>query len=346
MWLTKTVGASLNAYNDMANLFGDQPRSPTSAGRPVECVLVIDTGYSHTTVTPVYEGRPIQQAIRRLDIGGKFLTNYMKETLSVRQMDVRDETYLVNQMKEDACYVSTAFKNDLESVGKGPLTAGRKPPVRKEDIVVDFVLPDYTTRMRGELRTHDPTTMAMRTKLGAVTGPDGKKEYIMALGNERFMVPELLFSPRDIGMKQAGLAETVLLSLSGLPPSLWPSMLANILVVGGNAKFAGFENRLYVLSSQPFMILTDQSMSEIRQLAPAECVVRITIAPEYVIVVDLAVNDTLILTTLSPIKSTWLGGARLAFDKAALKDIMVTKQEYQEHGSTWLLKKFSGGSTK
>ena len=48
------------------------------------------------------------------------------------------------------------------------------------------------------------------------------------------------------------------------------------------------------------------------------------------------------LTTQSPIKSTWLGGAHLAANRDALKQIQVTRQEYQEHGSTWLARVFSG----
>ncbi|MCJ1472622.1 Actin- protein 6 [Lambiella insularis] len=305
------IGPSLNAFNNIASLVEESSQRRTVLDAlPVECILVIDSGYSHTTVTPVYKGRPIQQAIRRLDMGGKFLTNYMKEILSVRQMDVRDETYLVNQMKEDACYVSRDFRNDLEVIGKGLLGAGRKHSRGRDNITVDFVLPDYTTRMRGELRPHDPSTMAMRTKLGAVTNAEGIKEYVMALGNERFTVPELLFSPGDIGMKQSGLPETVMQSMSGLPQGLWPSMLSNILVVGGTANLQGFIERL---------------TSQLRELAPAECPVRVAKAPD-------------------PIKSTWLGGAKLASNKEALKHIMVTRQEYHEHGSAWLLKRFAGSS--
>ena len=256
--LTGLVGPSLNAFNDVASLLGDQPPLSGPNAWPVECVLVIDSGYSQTTVTPVYQGRPIQQAIRRLDLGGKFLTNYLKEIMSIRQMDVRDETYLINQMKEDVCYVSNDFKKDLESVGKGPLANRKRLPQGEDDIVLDFVLPDYTTRMRGEVRPHDPTTMAMRTKLGAITGAGGLKEYVMAVGNEQFTVPELLFSPGDIGMKQPGIPETVLQSLSGLPQGLWPPMLSNILVVGGNAKFKGFVERLYVFSSLHIVFLLNR----------------------------------------------------------------------------------------
>ena len=68
----------------------------------------------------------------------------------------------------------------------------------------------------------------------------------MTLGNERFTVPELLFNPGDIGMKQAGLPDTIMQSMSGLPPGLWTAMLSNILVVGGNANLPGFVDRLFV----------------------------------------------------------------------------------------------------
>ena len=50
----------------------------------------------------------------------------------------------------------------------------------------------------------------------------------------------------------------------------------------------------------------------------------------------------MVLTTTSPIKSAWLGGALLSADRAALKTVQVTRQEYQEHGSLWLSKVFSG----
>ncbi len=82
----------------------------------------------------------------------------------------------------------------------------------------------------------------------------------MTLGNERFTLPELLFHPGDVGMNAPGLPETVMQSLSGLPTGLWPVMLANIVVIGGNAKIDGFMSRLE---------------TELRQLAPVECTMRI-----------------------------------------------------------------------
>ena len=86
------------------------------------------------------------------------------------------------------------------------------------------------------------------------------------------------------------------------------------------------------------------SSLEIRQLAPAECPVRVAVAPEYVVSRCLFRSRFLSLTLSSAIKSTWLGGARLAGNKVALKELLVTRQEYQEYGSAWLLKRFAVGN--
>lgn len=53
---------------------------------------------------------------RRLDIGGKLLTNLLKETLSFRQWDMMDETWLTNALKEACCFVAA-------EPGKGPVLA-------------------------------------------------------------------------------------------------------------------------------------------------------------------------------------------------------------------------------
>ena len=235
---------SLNAYHDIPHLFGAPSRSNSLTALPAECLLVIDSGFSHTTVTPIFKGRPIQQAIRRLDIGGKLLTNYLKELVSTRHYNMSDETHLVNEIKETICYVSDNFKSDLEATWKGTLTSSKQNRSDGREIVVDYVLPDYNAHKTGFMRPHDPSLTAKMRKMGAMAGAGGTFEDFMTLGNERFSVPEVLFNPGDIGMRQAGLPEVVLQSLSGLPPGLWPAMLSNILVVGGNAKLVGFMERL------------------------------------------------------------------------------------------------------
>lgn len=57
-----------------------------------------------------------------------------------------DETYVINQLKEDTCMVSTDFNSDMAMSQK----KGKDNP-----FVVDYVLPDFTTIRRGYVRPKD-----------------------------------------------------------------------------------------------------------------------------------------------------------------------------------------------
>ncbi|OOF91284.1 hypothetical protein ASPCADRAFT_409318 [Aspergillus carbonarius ITEM 5010] len=304
----RCVGPSLNAWNDVQSLFGDPIVQETnSVVPPRECLLVVDSGYSHTTVTPVYKGQPLQRAIRRLDLGGKHLTNYLKEMVSVRQYNMVEETYIMNEVKEAVCFVSNNFAGDMEQTWKGSRKRGLPEP--SNGVMVDYVLPDPNAGKKGFMRPHDTLLNAKKRK-GALAGAstEALSEDALVLGNERFAVPEILFTPGDIGMKQAGIPDIIMQSLSVLPTGLHPAFLANVLVVGGNALLPGFVERLE---------------TELRQLASAECAVRVRCPRD-------------------PIRSTWLGASRFATNKDDLKKVAITRQEYQEHGSSWASRKFTG----
>lgn len=62
-----------------------------------------------------------------------------------------EETYVMNQCKEDLCFVSTDFDRDHK-------IAKMKWP--KNTIVRDYILPDYTTVNRGIIRTLDETSVS------------------------------------------------------------------------------------------------------------------------------------------------------------------------------------------
>lgn len=237
------TGPTLNAWNDIHSIFGDSATSSASEPSPVECLLVIDSGYSHTIITPVYKGQPLHRGIRRLELGGKHLTNYIKEMVSMRQYNMVDETHIMNDVKEAVCYVSSNFKDDMEQVWKATKARGGQTQPA-EGIVVDYVLPDPTANKKGFVRSHDPLINAKNRKSLMSGSGDLVTEDFLVLGNERFTVPEILFNPSDLGMRQAGIAETVMQSLSVLPTGLHPAFLANILVIGGNALLPGFIDRL------------------------------------------------------------------------------------------------------
>ncbi|RYP68775.1 hypothetical protein DL770_008385 [Monosporascus sp. CRB-9-2] len=301
-------GPSFNAYHDIQAIFRT-PRDPDAVARlPAEIILLVDSGYSHTTVSPILNGRPIHPAVRRLDVGGKLMTNYLTRLLSLRHYDMRNDTYIVNEMKEAACYVSLDFAGDLEKSWKGTRGERRESYLGGGGVAKDYVLPDFHTRSRGVVRDYDPSraSRAKKPAAGELAGED-----VLTLRNERFAVPELLFHPSDVGLRQSGIADLVLQSLRALPVGLWPALLANVVVVGGNSLFDGFVQRL---------------QQEIVQRVPDDCVVRVA-------------------RPRDPVASTWLGGANLARRREHVDALAVTKQEYEEYGAAWVARKFSGLET-
>ena len=59
------------------------------------------------------------------------------------------------------------------------------------------------------------------------------------------MIPEVLFSPKDIGIDQGGIPDMIKQISTQKVPTVFESMLFNnIIVGGGNTKIPGFKNRL------------------------------------------------------------------------------------------------------
>lgn len=231
------------------------------------------------------------------------MTNYLTRLLSLRHYDMRNDTHIVNEMKETACYVSLDFSSDLEKTWKGTRGERRESYLSGGGIAKDYVLPDFHTRSTGIVRDYDPSRASRAKKLAV----GESSEDIITLRNERFVIPELLFHPSDVGLRQPGVADVVLQSLQGLPVGLWPALLANVVVVGGNSLFDGFVQRL---------------QQEIVQRVPDDCIVRVA-------------------RPANPVNSTWQGGANLAKHEH-MGSLAVTKQEYDEYGAAWLARKFAG----
>jgi actin-related protein 6 len=282
------AGPSTIPWHDIPALFNSTSPAPPPT-KPAEATLIIDSGFSHTHIYTTLFGQPWNSATRRIDIGGKFLTNYLKELVSMRTWNMMEEPYLISQVKEAVCFVSTDFSGDLERC--------KRLRVTENPIVRDYVLPDYNTGKGGFARNHIPK------QRGA---PDD--EQVMVLGNERFAVPELLFNPADVGLKQAGVVECVLQALEMVPERMRPVLLANIVLTGGNVNIPGFKERFE---------------NELRPLAPDEAVVRVAV-PE------------------DPVKFTWMGAARMACDEEFMNKRKVTRKEYMEHGLLYCQKKMAG----
>lgn len=206
------------------------------------CCLVVDTGFSFTHIVPYCRSRKMKEGIRRINVGGKLLTNHLKEIISYRQLHVMDETHVINQVKEDVCYVSQQFYKDMEiAQQKG----------EENTVMRDYVLPDFSSIKKGFCKPQEEMVFSGKYKTG---------EQILRLANERFAVPEMLFHPSDIGIQEMGIPEAIVDSIQAMPEEMQPHFYQNIVLTGGNTLFPGFKERME---------------AELRSLAPAHLPVSI-----------------------------------------------------------------------
>lgn len=205
--------------------------------------LVVDTGFSFSHACPFVLGLPLNHAVRRLDVGGKALSNLVRQQVSLRTLNILDEPLLANHIKETCCFVSADFEADLSRAGS--LARGARSP-----LACEYVLPDYRTTQLGRLQSEAERELACAPGAPAVGdasalggGASGVELQTVTLNLERFSVPEVLFRPQDIGIAQAGLHELAAQALAACPALVRPDLLANVRLIGGNARMPGLIDR-------------------------------------------------------------------------------------------------------
>lgn len=180
--------------------------------------LIIDSGFSSTTIVPLLDGLPIYNSIKRIDVGGKLLTNYLKEALSNQtDLDMRKEFYLVNLMKHEQCFVSKNFTSDMKiSSFKNSLNINKR----------EFILPEYRNKSIEQLQ-----------KIS-------KDRYSINLNALRFIIPEILFNPSLIGIEQGGIQEGIAQSIKECNIDYKNLLYDNIVLTGGNFNLPNIKQRL------------------------------------------------------------------------------------------------------
>ncbi|CAN8064393.1 unnamed protein product [Agarophyton chilense] len=260
------------------------PQRLAAVGAGKQTCLVLDSGFSFTTAVPIVKGQELAHCAKRLKVGGKLLTNYLREMITYRSWNMTDETAVVNAVKERLCYISMAYISDLAVCRKG------------KGITKEYVLPDLTRTM------FDPVGHVLQE--GEET--DGT-EQMLKMNNERIAIPEILFTPSDIGLHQAGLAETIFQAVEACPEHVRGDLYENIILTGGNCLFPNFRERLE---------------AELRPLVDS------------IYEVETVVDK-------DPTLTTFKGGVRAAVDDSSSIQY-VSKEMFAELGSDGILRELYG----
>lgn len=124
--------------------------------------------------------------------------------------------------------------------------------------------------------------------------PDGN---MVAIGNERFRVPEVMFQPSFIGKEAGGIHRTMFETIMKCDVDIRKALYENIVLSGGTTMFPGLSQRL---------------AKEISALAPPTMKVKVVAPPERRY-------------------SVWIGGSILA-SLASFQSMWISAEEYNQSG--------------
>jgi actin beta/gamma 1 len=135
--------------------------------------------------------------------------------------------------------------------------------------------------------------------------PDGQ---LITVGNERFRVPELLFSPAMCGSDACGVQDMVFQAIMACDVDIRKDLFANVVLAGGSSCFLGIAERM---------------QSELSSLAPSTMKTKVIAPPERKY-------------------SSWIGGSIMA-SLSSFQQMWITKEEYDECGPSIVHRKCGGG---
>ncbi|KAK2733148.1 Actin-like protein [Myotisia sp. PD_48] len=174
-----------------------------ASGRTTGIVLDSGDGVSHAV--PVYEGFAMPSSIRRIDVAGRDVTEYLQLLLrkSGYVFHTSAEKEVVRMIKEKTGYVAM----DPRKEEKEWSSSGGKPDSKVQEYIL----------------------------------PDGHK---LKIGAERFRAPEILFDPELIGLEYSGVHQIVVDAINRTDMDLRKALFANIVLSGGSTLCRGFGDRL------------------------------------------------------------------------------------------------------
>eukprot|EP00921_Rhytidocystis_pertsovi_P020766 GHVQ01033109.1.p1 GENE.GHVQ01033109.1~~GHVQ01033109.1.p1 ORF type:complete len:616 (-),score=75.29 GHVQ01033109.1:606-2453(-) len=133
--------------------FSSSPASASSSSSSLSerpplvnpCCLSIDCGFSCCHCMCYYDLCPMDNATLRTDVGGGHLNAALKHLLNYRHLNLDAADLLVQHIKEETCFVSQAFDEELN------LAQQEMKQSNRSHLYYEYSLPDYNVQNKSLL---------------------------------------------------------------------------------------------------------------------------------------------------------------------------------------------------
>uniref|UniRef100_A0A915B150 Actin-related protein 3 n=2 Tax=Parascaris univalens TaxID=6257 RepID=A0A915B150_PARUN len=240
--------------------------------------LVVDSGDGVTHCIPVAEGYVIGSCIKHIPIAGRDITYFIQQLLREREPSIpSDQSYEVAKaIKERFCYVCP-------------------------DILREFT--KYDTDGAKWLKTYEG--------VNNVT----KKPFVVDIGYERFLGPEIFFHPEFANPDfTTPISETVDTVIQQCPIDVRRGLYENIVLSGGSTMFKDFARRM----QRDIKRISDARLAVSEELSGGR------LKPKPI--------DVQVISHKMQRYAVWFGGSMLG-STAEFYQVAHTKEEYMEKGA-------------
>ncbi|XP_060229756.1 actin-related protein 3B isoform X3 [Meriones unguiculatus] len=239
--------------------------------------IVIDSGDGVTHVIPVAEGYVIGSCIKHIPIAGRDITYFIQQLLREREVGIPPEQSLetAKAIKEKYCYICP-------------------------DIVKEFAKYDVDPRK----------WIKQYTGINAIN----QKRFIIDVGYERFLGPEIFFHPEFANPDfMESISDVVDEVIQNCPIDVRRPLYKNVVLSGGSTMFRDFGRRL----QRDLKRVVDARLKLSQELSGGR------IKPKPV--------EVQVVTHHMQRYAVWFGGSMLASTPEFFQ-VCHTKKDYEEYG--------------
>lgn len=197
--------------------------------------VVLDSGATHTTAVPVYDGYVLGQAIVKSPLAGDFISLECRRLMEEQNIEVVPP-YMI--------------------ASKEAVADGQSPKWKKKETIPEVTPSFHNYMVKDVLQDFAASVLQVwdapydQSQLEAIptTHYEFPNGYNQDFGEERFKICEALFDPsiiKDVpGNTMLSMGHVVTTSVGMCDIDIRPSLYSSVIVCGGNTLLNGFSDRL------------------------------------------------------------------------------------------------------